>query len=41
VQTFAKIEKALGVSVSELIEEASQEEREADTTVGEKQQEQQ
>jgi post-segregation antitoxin (ccd killing protein) len=32
VLTLAKIARALGVSVSELIEEESQEEREADTT---------
>jgi DNA-binding Xre family transcriptional regulator len=41
VQTLAKIAMALGVSVSDLIEEELQEEGEADTTVGEKRQEQQ
>ena len=41
VQTLGKIAMAQGVSVSDLIEEKLQEEDEADTTVGEKRQEQQ
>lgn len=41
VRTLAKIAMAQGVSVSDLIEEKLQEEGEADTTVGEKRQEQQ
>jgi hypothetical protein len=40
VRTLAKIAMAQGVSVSDLIEEKLQEEGEADTTVGEKRQEQ-